>query len=654
MRLAFDIETNGLLPAVNIIHCINVIDIETGAEYRFNDHETYPDPYTGQDTGEPTGRSGSIADGIVMLESADEVWAHNGIGFDFPVLAKLGPADFSNVRRRDSKVCAALIWADAKERDLIQLRKGKLPEEFKKNQLVGKHSLEAWGYRLGDEKKGDFDPADYGHTWETYPFSKDCDEYCIQDVRVLVRLIKLIDSKQYSEEAIQLEHDVAEIIHRQEQYGWLFDCEAAERLTAQLQMRRAELEEECRRLYPPFYVRDGKTFTPKRDNTKRGYVAGAPLTKVKLVDFNPGSRHHIANRLIHVEGWVPTEFTSDGHVKVDEAILEGLPYDSAKKIAEYMLVEKRLGQLSEGNEAWLKHVQEDGRIHGRVNTNGAVTGRMTHFNPNIAQVPRNESPYGVECRSLFTVPAGKKLVGCDADGLEIRCMGHYLAPYDGGAFIRVILEGKKEDGTDMHTRNQKAIKFNSRTNAKTFFYALIYGAGDYKLGTIVLDDMNDEQRAKFYARYPAGPKRKSAIARLGKNRRAALIGSIAGLDKLLARLQEAGRKRGWIKGLDGRRVHVRSLHSILNTLFQSAGAIVMKKALVICDRTVAAQGLSPGINYEFVGNIHDEYQQEVDEDKAELVGQAAAESIRLAGEHFGFRCPLAGNYDIGNNWSETH
>ena len=644
MRLAYDIETDGLLPKMKTIHCINAIDVDTGQEYRFNDHEVYPDPRTGLPTAEPTNRNGTIADGIKFLESATMAVAQNGLGFDFPVLELIGGADFSNVVKRDTQVCSMLIWTNLKDLDFARIRKGKKFE----SKHIGQHRLAAWGQRLGNFKK-DFSPTDYGHTWETYPFSKDCDDYCMQDVAVLVDLWKLIESKGYSEQAIQLEHEVKEIIYRQEQHGWLFDLKAAQKLTSEMQQRRLDLEVMCRSLYHPFYVQDGAaTFTPKRDNKKMGYAEGAPLTKVKVVDFNPGSRAHVANRLQLVEGWEPVEHTPTGLVQIDETILSALPYKSAALIAEYMTTVKRLGQMAEGKGSWLNKVQDDGRMRGRVHTNGAVTGRMTHTGPNMANVDKYPP-----MRALFTVPPGKKLVGTDADGLELRCMGHYLYPYDGGAFVKTILEGNSADGTDMHTRNQIAIKFNSRNNAKTFFYAMIYGAGNYKLGTTVVEDMTDDQKEKFYAAYPAGDARKKALVRLGGNRRACLIKGITGMETLIKKIQAAS-KRGFLKGIDGRLIHVRSAHAALNTLFQSAGAVLMKQALVIADQLMQREGLVPGTNYEFVGNIHDEFQQEVDEDYADFAGTTAATAIKLAGETYGFRCPLAGNYNIGSNWAETH
>jgi len=310
------------------------------------------------------------------------------------------------------------------------------------------------------------------------------------------------------------------------------------------------------------------------------------------------------------------------------------------------MVQKRIGQVAEGNEAWLRHVQKDSRVRGRVNTNGAVTGRMTHSKPNMGQVPSGKSEYGHECRQCWTVPPGKKLVGADADALELRDLAGYLAIYDEGAYIKTVLEGDKSQGTDMHSVNcralgmdPKAYVFGAETGrdvAKTWFYAFIYGAGPEKLGYTVLRTHGKQAREK------------------GLELRKAFLKGLPAVGKLVSAVQDKAKTRGYLIGLDGRRLPVRSMHAAINTLLQSAGAVQMKKALCILDDDLQAAGLTPGVNYEFVANVHDEWQIEVDENKAEMVGRMAVDAIRKAGAFFKFRCPLDGAYDIGNNWSETH
>jgi DNA polymerase I-like protein with 3'-5' exonuclease and polymerase domains len=369
---------------------------------------------------------------------------------------------------------------------------------------------------------------------------------------------------------------------------------------------------------------------------------------VKLVQFNPGSRHHIADRLMKIHKWEPTEFAPEGGVKIDETILGELTYPEAPLLATYFGVTKMLGQVSDGKGAYLKCVKKDGRIHGSVNPCGAVTGRMTHSSPNVSQADKDH-----RVRALFTASKNRKLVGTDADSLELRCLAHFLAKYDGGEYIAVVLSGNKDAGTDMHTRNMKSMELIERECAKRIFYAWLYGAGDYKLGLIIYsEDWDDAKRKRFNSAF-SGDARKARLARIGGKARANLVKGINGAEELIGAVKNAAR-RGYLRGLDGRRVHCRSQHAALNTLLQSAGALVMKKALTIADAEYRDAGLIHGGDFGYAGNIHDEFQIDSKEEHAEFIGTVAAEAIRVAGEHFKFRCPLAGNYAVGDNWADTH
>jgi DNA polymerase-1 len=646
--LIFDCETNGLVDDLTHLKCLNLIDTATGIEERYHD-----DPGV-------LPRTGSVEDGVRRLQEADEICAHNAYGFDLQAIQKVYPWFKPKGYVHDTKVYSRLIWTNLRDLDVEKIRRGRLSLDTK---YIGSHSLRPWGIRLGFPKD-DFDPTKYGQTWECYDFTQEVSDYCMQDVRVTLRLWELIAAKAYSAQAMRLEMDVERIIQRQITRGFRFDYEAACRLTAELQIRRVELEAELKGLFDPWQMPDGKPFVPKRDNSRYGYKAGVAVQKYKTVEFNPGSRDHIANRLMAIHGWQPKEFTGDGRPKVDETVLSALPYPEAQKLVEYLTVVKRLGQLAEGKEAWLKVVGKDGRIHGGVNTNGAVTGRMTHSKPNVAQTPAvrkgkdgikwgYEGGWGAECRALYLAGEGYLLVGCDAEGLELRMLGHFLARYDGGAFAKSVVEGKKEDGSDAHSINQRLAGLNSRDSAKTLIYAFMYGAGDHKLGSIYVDDMTEDQRAKFNAAYPGGEKRDAALTRLGKRLRAKFLEGLPALKQLVEDVKAAAKK-GYLRGLDGRRLHIRSAHSALNTLLQSGGALVMKQALVLLDNELQARGFQPGLEYEFVANVHDEWQIEVMEEYADFVGRSAAHAIRLAGESFGLRVQLDGSYAIGRNWQETH
>jgi DNA polymerase-1 len=272
----------------------------------------------------------------------------------------------------------------------------------------------------------------------------------------------------------------------------------------------------------------------------------------------------------------------------------------------------------------------------------------------VAQTPRVGSPYGAECRALFHAGDGLVLVGCDAEGIELRMLAHYMAKWDGGAYAETVANGRKEDGTDVHTVNRKAIGLRLRDSAKTFCYALIYGAGDFKLGTIVYDDFDDEKKARFDAAYRSKGQRQRAFVKLGKSRRSALMTNLPALGQLVEAVKAQAAKKGYLRGLDGRLLHVRAAHSALNTLLQSGGAVVMKKALVLLDEALDLSIRSTGAIVEFVANVHDEWQMETTPEVADDVGKLAADAIVRAGVHFGLRCPLAGSYGVGKTWADTH
>jgi len=659
--LVYDLETDGLLDTVTKIHCLNIKDRKTGRKYRFNDGR--------YDDGSPARRDGTTEDGVRMLMAADCIGGHNVIGYDNYVLRKFFPWFKPKGRIRDSMVEARVIWTNIFDIDESARKVGKRPPEFVKNRLMGTHKLEAWGHRLGLHK-GDYSARrkEEGKAlglegeeldrfvWRT--FTPAMDDYCELDNDVTEALFDKIDSKAWDDEVFVLENRVAEILRAQEEHGFLFDKVAAAALVHVLQRRHAELGDQLRQVFKPWYapVRKGgkhDLIWPARDNKKFGYVAGCPATRVELVVFNPASRDHIADRMTTLFGWVPQEFTPGGKPEVSETTLEGLDYPEAKLLVEYLTVEKRLGQLAEGKQAWLRKVRDDGRIHGRVNTNGAVTGRMTHSDPNMAQVPASRSPYGHECRAMFIVRPGYKLVGCDAEGLELRFLGHFLHRFDGGAFAEAVVNGDKTQGTDAHSINQKIARLNSRDSAKTLIYALIYGAGNNKLGVIVYDDFTEAQRSKFNAKHPPGEKRDAALTKIGAlTRRRIMEGlpALAELDKLVKKKA----KRGYILGLDRRHLRIRSMNAALNTLLQSGGAIAMKRALVIAYDLYLAKGWKWGDDFAFCANVHDEVQMEVREELAEEAGRTFADAIRLAGEFYRLKCPLAGDFGIGRNWAETH
>ena len=586
MRLIVDLETDGLLPQLTKIHCIVAKDIDSNEVYAFYGN--------------------SIPLGIDLLESADELIAHNGIGFDIPALKKVYP-EFKAKKVTDTLVLSRLIHADLTNED--HARNWSDDHNLPKKSY-GSHSLKAWGIRLA-KHKGDFDGGD----WKA--FSMKMLEYCKQDVEVTHELYNHLKPDDWSVRARQLEHDLAEICERIGGAGWSFDRGKAGALYASLSKERLDLEAELKTLFEPWEERT--LFTPKVNNSKLGYVKGMPTTKVKVIEFNPNSRAHIQHCLVSKYGWKPTDWTPSGQAKIDEGILSHLPYPEAKKLAKMFLLNKRIGQLAEGNQAWMRMVHVDGKLRHSIIPNGTVTGRASHRYPNLAQVPATRALYGKECRQLFGVPPGYKLVGGDLAGLELRMLGHYLSQFDDGEYAKQIIDG------DIHTFNQKAVGLETRDQAKTYAYAMIYGAGATRLGSIVGGGVKEGQRLKkrFFEAVPA-------------------------FKKLTDKTVSEADNYGYLIGLDGRRIKVRSPHAALNTLLQGAGAVVCKQWVKLVDQAIA------DLDAYIVGWIHDEVQIASKSGTEDDVGHRLRRMAEEAGKSLSITIPIDADYVVGTNWSETH
>lgn len=646
-NVVFDVETDGLIPELTKVHSLVLKDLDTGEVMSGADQPGYV----------------PVTEALDVLQKADLIVGHNIITFDVPALQKVYPNFAPSGVVRDTHVLSRLIWPDLEVDDWRWIKKyerrGRSMTWFLKKFRAGSHKLDAWGARLGIKK------LEFGKTTDWKEWSKSMQVYCERDVDVNERLWKKILSKKPSKESVELEHRFQDIILLQEQTGVRFDDTAAHELYAELSEQRAELAEKLRKDYPPrkipmktpdhYAYRGGKYETKKvaiekarkyakaNGRTIKSEVAkieeGPP--RVKLIPFNPNSHKQVADRIIERFGWKPKKFNKDGTPSLDESVINSLKFPGIEDIKMYMLISKRIGQVAEGRQAWLKHVTDEKRIHGRVITNGTFTGRCAHRSPNLGQVPRIDKPYGPECRSLFIASPGYWLLGWDASGLELRGLAHFLAPYDGGAMAERVVDG------DIHSYNQNLMPdlLVSRDAAKTFIYAFIYGAGDEKLGKIV---------RKYYALEGRTPP-KGKLRKLGHNLRTRFKREVPGFESLMAKVKQAAN-RGWVKGLDGRIMEVRSEHSTLNTIIQSAGGVLMKMALVHYHaKLVHKMRLKYGDDWRYVLNVHDEWQQEVrSKELAEELGEVCNESLREAGKSFGFRCRLDGEYKIGENWSDTH
>jgi hypothetical protein len=594
LKLVFDLETNGFIrKGFDRIHCLVTRDLDTGEVHQYNDQGGACEP---------------IVTGIKYLAEAELLAGHNIIGYDLEIIRELYPWwEDKGIELVDTLILSRLLFPHILGIDYKRRQKD-MPMK-----LYGRHSLEAWGWRL-DYHKGDYkDHADWEH------WSEEMQDYCVRDVQVSTLLLDRLQNKALAcPEAVRMEHDCARIMAIQERYGWPFDVKAGEQLESVLRSESEELAASLRGAFP--YVA-GAQMIPKRNHSGYGYVKDAPSTK--LIDFNPTSRDHIAWVFQTWRNWVPEEFTETKKPRIDETILKGIGTPEALQFARMLELQKGLGQLSEGQNAWLKTVTSQGRIHHNcsLSTN---TGRNAHRSPNLGQVSSDP-----RCRALFGPGDGFVQVGADAKSLELRMLGHYLAYYDGGRFADIVIT------TDAHQANADIMGVE-RQIAKTVIFALIYGAGDPKLGRTIDPLLKDR-----------------AAAKLGKEVRGSLIKAIPGFDKLLAAVSkkaEADR----LKGLDGRTLQLQGKqHAALNYLLQSAGAIVCKNWVVESYKRLDAL-LTLGGEYIPLGFIHDEIQVAVTPKNVSLVEKLITSSIIRVGQSFNLNIPLAAEAKHGPNWASCH
>ena len=428
-------------------------------------------------------------------------------------------------------------------------------------------------------------------------------EYCKQDVNVTQKLGMALEEegKDFSDRSYNLERQVRSIVDKQQENGFAFDIMGAMILEANLSDELYKLEEKAQDMFP--------AKVEKRVSEK----TGKPL-KDKITEFNIASRIHIAERLEEM-GVKFTEHTETGRAVINETVLDRIDLPEAQMFSRYFLLQKRTGLL----RSWIQECSDQDRVHGRVLTLRTITGRMAHHKPNMAQVPAVYSPYGKECRELWTIsnPDTYQLVGTDASGLELRCLAHYMGDEK---FTNEVLTG------DVHTANQKAAGLQTRDQAKTFIYAFLYGAGPSKIGTVVGGSWaeGEELIAKFLKNMPKLNTLRNNVAK------AAMSGKIT--------------------GLDGRKLHIRHEHAALNTLLQGAGAIVCKQWLVEMDRMIWEHGLDA----KLVASVHDEYQFEVAKPDIDSFTKVTKEAMKTTQEILNFKCDLDCDYKVGNNWAETH
>jgi hypothetical protein len=687
--LLFDTEGNGLLPTVTKFHLISLKEFETGEKWVY--------------------RKEDVRKGVEMLNDSRRVVAHNGIDYDIRAIKKV--LDIEIVSQiRDTLPMARLYYPNQAELDFRLVERGEIP-----GKLIGSHSLKAWGYRLG-LNKGDYaavKEAEIRATGETNPeiirnyvwgeWNQDMEDYGIQDVEVLERLygqmLNEAIATSYPEAPLIVEHRIQEIMSIQESNGIYFFMDRAEKLLNELTPVQQKITAECTSAFPArfrpegtYYLADARTefnsipwesigsemenlvfdmlsqgnikdvvpkiAIPKRtlrfkDPTRPTRTAGSPYTPIYFDTFNPSSRQQVATRLLE-NGWTPDEFTPTGAPSVNDDTLvrasEIIPI--AKPISDLFMINKRLSQLATGDEAWIKAVKPDGMIRHNVNPCGAVTGRATHRGPNLGQVPKvvkkkrvlgdgkkeeyvawgREGGWGPDCRALFGPKPGWKMVGSDLSGIELRCLSHYMAKFDNGAYAKALLEG------DIHTTNQLAAGLKDRDQSKTFIYAFLYGAGDEKIGSIVASTASISEQKK-----------------IGAELKTKFLKGLPALNAVLKDVKKQVKSQGYLVGLDGRRLHCRAQHSALNTLLQSAGAIISKYWLLQIDDDMYDAGYqNEWVDWAQMLWVHDETQMAARPEIAEHVAQIAVTAARKAGETLNFNMPVDAEYKIGENWQECH
>lgn len=635
-KAVYDIEGNGLLvpiydskedkliPPCDTIWCMVIKDQQTKEVFRYRPDE--------------------IVDGYKKLLEYDKVIGHNVTGYDGPVLEELvgKPNNLPPLKNVDTYIMSRLLYAP---------RKTPTPS--------GNHSIEAYGEKFKYPKL-EFDD------WSK--FTEEMLEYCVVDVEIGERTYDFLYNEMGPElyQAYSCEHEFAEIISEQMFTGACLDLEAHTNLIQVLHVAAAEARDKLVDINPPgnttylktpryyFNPDDGKKFSLKGDaptKLRKRLIKGPPKKKIK--QFNPNSAPQLADYFINVKGYVPTKFTDSGAPSFGEEVLEKMPYDEAEIILDYRIADKRLSQCN----SWLNFLYK-GRVHGSVNTMGATTYRCTHNNPNMTAVPASRKPYGKECRGVWVAQEGWELTGTDAKGLELRMLANALYPYDNGQYIDLVLSG------EAHNRNQEILELNDRDTAKTVIYAFNYSAGLLKLGRICRESEGlrvGSENLKLHPGYIQYLKDNNwyteenvTYAKMGKLVKSRLFKNIHGLSDLIASLTDEYKKYGWILGIDGRRIHVDSMHSILNRRLQSDGGIVMKYSLIEHRRLLTNAGLLSRIDYNYILNVHDEFQTEHKPEHRKLIQVSGHQSIETAGKLLNIQCPLAGDSSSGRSWAETH
>lgn len=495
----------------------------------------------------------------------DKIVAHNGSAFDFPALRKLWGVGVPVAKQTDSLILSRMAKPDRE--------KG--------------HGLKAWGERLG------FHKGSYEESWE-----KLTDEmiiYCEQDVLLCAKVYEIVceETQDFSEKSIADEHRMQRLATHVEENGFAFDKKLAHKMYSKLLKEQEEI-----------VIQMQDTFEPEVIQLK---------TKTKLKPFNPASRKQIGERLVE-KGWKPKQLTPTGLPKVDENTLEDCDIPEAQILARYFMLQKRTAMI----DSWLKSCGEADRVHCQYRTLGAITNRMSCSNPNLQQIPSLRKPFGLECRQMWCADYGNVLIDTDAAGLELRVLAHYMNDPE---YTKEILDG------DIHTANQKMAGLETRDQAKTFIYALLYGAGDAKIGSVV-----------------------NGTAKDGRALRERFLSNLPSFSRLREAVVYKGTSEGRLRAIDGRQLVVRHPHASINTLIQGSSAVLMKKWFM----NTAANLKAKKTGAKLVAMVHDEMVIECVKESIDSVSDCVKIAISQVNKEYDLRCKLDCDVQTGNNWSEIH
>lgn len=613
MDVIFDIETDNLYHKVTKLHCIALKRIGIDKDVLlFSSSE------------------GNINTALDILYSADRLIGHNIIQYDIPVLEKL-----YNIKLTRNVL------------DTLNLSMICFPE-------YQKHGLEDWGTRLGFEKFNPVTGKEYTDeewkerkkikqtVWDNY--TEEMGAYCKQDVRVTELVLWKCNVDELDPNVIKLSNDFSWIIADQVNNGCRIDKEGLEKLQAQIEVEEKRASEELLKQLPTFIDYDFKVY--KRNNKNQNIKAGDIEAIEIKTPFNLQSTYHWMRYLKEKYGFEPPLVRRKGKEEptpcLDDEVLAGIEdkYPEVKDLLLWKTANKIRKMIYTGDTSVYNLLDEKGIIRGGVKTDGTVSGRCSHNNPNLATMPgvrTNDDgiilgirgKYAYEVRSLFIPRDGFVQVGFDAKGLEYMCLAHYI---NNKHFSVDVIENG-----DIHTFTQNALGFETRKQAKTFEYAYLYGAGKQKLAdglsqgtghTVTVQDVN-----KYIKKF---------------------TDALPGLEELHNNLREQFRNKGTITGLDGRELHARSEHSLLNLLLQSSGAVVMKYCLVCFKEELDKVGMKSHTDYSFLLNVHDEIQAEVKPDKVELYKECAQRAVDRTNKELKLNCKLQIDIKVGKSWAECH